>query len=84
MAADDTPAGGTSDRRLSGIESGQSACIRDVPDDDTRAHLLRIGLLDGPVRCRTHIANGPVVIERNGTTVAVGASVAEQITITSV
>jgi len=55
-----------------------------VPDDDIRAHLLRIGLLDGPVRCRAHIANGPVVLERNGTTVAVGASVAEQVAITPV
>lgn len=78
----DRPPEGASCRRLSEIESSQRVCIRDIPDDDVRAHLLRVGLLDGPVRCRAHITNGPVVIERNGTTMAVGAGVAEQITIT--
>lgn len=71
----------TSDQRLSGVDSGQRVRIRDVPDDDVRAHLLRIGLLDGSIRCRTRIANGPVIVERNGTTVALGASVADRITV---
>lgn len=69
-------------RRLSGVERGQKVRIRDVPDDDVRAHLLRIGMLDGPVRCRTRITKGPVVVERNGTTMAIGASVAEEIRVT--
>lgn len=69
-------------RRLSGVEGGQQLRIRDVPDEDVRAHLLRIGMLDGPVRCRTRISRGPVIVERNGTTMALGASVAEEITVT--
>ncbi|MEF8780978.1 MAG: ferrous iron transport protein A [Haloferacaceae archaeon] len=67
---------------MSGVERGQLVQIRDVPDEDVRAHLLRIGMLDGPVRCRTRIAKGPVVVERNGTTMALGASVADEITVT--
>lgn len=69
-------------RRLSGVTGGEHVRIRDVPDEDVRAHLLRIGLLDGPVRCRTKISKGPVIVERNGTTMALGASVAEEITVT--
>lgn len=69
-------------RRLSGVEGGQHVRIRNVPDEDVRAHLLRIGMLDGPVRCRTRISRGPVIVERNGTTMALGASVAEEITVT--
>lgn len=73
-----------SPRRLSDVEAEQFVDIDEIPDDDVRAHLLRIGLLDGPIQCRTHITNGPVVIERNGTTVAVGASVAEEISVSPV
>ncbi|MEF8776114.1 MAG: FeoA family protein [Haloarculaceae archaeon] len=71
----------TSDRRLSEVSGGDVVRIQDVPTADVRAHLLRIGMLDGPVRCRSHISNGPVVVERNGTTVALGASVADDITV---
>lgn len=73
----------TSDRRLSEVSGGDVIRIQDVPTPDVRAHLLRIGMLDGPVRCRSHISKGPVVVERNGTTVALGASVADDITVTA-
>lgn len=69
-------------RRLSGIDGDQRVQIQDVPDEDVRAHLLRIGMLDGPVTCRAHISKGPVIVERNGTTIALGASVADDITVT--
>lgn len=68
-----------SEQRLSGVSGGERVRIRDVPDDDLRGKLLRIGMLDGPVRCRAHVANGPVVVERNGTTLALGASVADDV-----
>lgn len=68
-------------RTLSEIDAGQAFTIRDVPDDDVRAQLLRIGLLDGQVRCRTRLRNGPVVVERNGTQLALGASVADEISV---
>lgn len=71
-----------SDRQLSGVSGGERVRIRAVPDEDVRAHLLRIGMLDAPVRCRAHVSNGPVVVERNGTSVALGASVAEDIVVT--
>lgn len=38
-------------------------------------------MLDGPVQCRTRISNGPVIVERNGTTMALGDSVADEITV---
>lgn len=71
-----------SERHLSGVSDGQRLRIQEVPDGDVRAHLLRIGMLDGPVRCRTKISKGPVIIERNGTTMALGTSIADEITVT--
>jgi ferrous iron transport protein A len=68
--------------RLSEIDAGARASIERVPDDDVRAHLLRIGLVEKPIRCRRNIRNGPVVIERNGTTMAIGAGIAARIAVT--
>ena len=53
----------------------------DVPDDESRARLLRLGLLDGRVKCRRRIRNGPVVVRRRGTEVALGRSLAQEITV---
>lgn len=53
----------------------------DVPDDETRARLLRLGLLDGRVKCHRQIRNGPVVIRRHGMEVALGRPLAEEITV---
>ncbi|MFY4816405.1 FeoA domain-containing protein, partial [Haloarcula sp. AONF1] len=53
----------------------------DVPDDESRARLLRLGLLDGRVECRRRIRNGPVVVRRRGTEVALGRSLARDITV---
>ncbi|WP_423996731.1 FeoA domain-containing protein [Halorubrum trapanicum] len=53
----------------------------DVPDDESRARLLRLGLLDGRVKCRRRIRNGPVVVRRRGTEVALGRSLAREITV---
>ncbi len=52
-----------------------------VPDDEPRSRLLRLGLLDGRVECRRQIRNGPVVIRRQGTEVALGRALAEEITV---
>ena len=71
----------TTDQRLSGVSGGEQVQIQAVPDERVRAHLLRIGMLDGPVRCRTTLSRGPVVIERNGTTIALGDAVADDITV---
>jgi len=71
----------TTERRLSGVSGGERVQIRAVPDERVRAHLLRIGMLDGPVRCRTTLSRGPVVLERNGTTIALGDAVADDITV---
>jgi|JXWS01.1.fsa_nt_gb ferrous iron transport protein A len=71
----------TTDQRLSGVSGGEQVQIQAVPDERVRAHLLRIGMLDGPVRCRTTLSRGPVVLERNGTTIALGDAVADDITV---
>lgn len=71
----------TTDQRLSGVSGGEQIQIQAVPDEHVRAHLLRIGMLDGPVRCRTTLSRGPVVLERNGTTIALGDAVADDITV---
>jgi Fe2+ transport system protein FeoA len=84
MSSDTSPAssGECGERRLSEIDAGVRASIERVPDDDIRAHLLRVGLVQKPIRCRRNIHNGPVVIERNGTTMAIGAGIAARIAVT--
>ncbi len=69
---------------LSAVEPGERFEIRKVPDGKVRAQLLRIGFLDGVVECTHHLRNGPVVLEADGTQIAIGASIAEQIEIESV
>ncbi|GAA0554581.1 FeoA domain-containing protein [Halorubrum ejinorense] len=53
----------------------------DVPDDESRARLLRLGLLDGRVKCHRRIRNGPVVVRRRGTEVALGRPLAREVTV---
>lgn len=66
-------------RALSTVESGATVEIESVPDGTTRARLLRLGFLDGPVECRRRVPNGPVVVRRNGTDLAIGQPIAEDI-----
>lgn len=70
-------------RDLASVRPGQVFHISDVPDDKVRAQFLRLGFLDGDVECRHRVSNGPVVIHRNGTELAVGNPVAKQIAIES-
>ncbi|AWB26956.1 FeoA family protein [Halococcoides cellulosivorans] len=69
------------DTALADADPGESIEMRDVPDDDTRARLLRLGFLDGPVECRRQLTNGPVILRRNGTELALGSALADEITI---
>jgi Fe2+ transport system protein FeoA len=64
---------------LADVGSGESVRLTDVPDGDTRARLLRLGFLDGTVECRHHIRSGPVIVRRNGTDLALGSALAEEI-----
>lgn len=66
---------------LTSLSPGVTFEIKSVPDDTTRARLLRLGFLDGPVECRRRVQNGPVIIRRNGTDLALGAPIAERITV---
>lgn len=66
---------------LKDVKAGDRFEILEVPDGEVRAQLLRIGFLDGVVECRTKLRNGPVVLEAEGTQIALGASVAETIRI---
>ena len=69
---------------LSTVEPGDRFEIREVPEGQVRAQLLRIGFLDGVVECTHHIRNGPVVLEVDGTQIAIGASIADEVTIETV
>ncbi len=66
---------------LSEVPSDERVELVDVPDDECRARLLRLGLLDGSIECRRRIRNGPVVVRRRGTEVALGRSLAWEITV---
>lgn len=66
---------------LKDVDAGTRFRLESVPAADLRARLLRLGFLDGPVTCRYRIRNGPVVINRKGTELAIGRPVAEAITV---
>lgn len=61
---------------------GDVFTIESIPDPDVRARLLRLGFLDGEVECYRRVRNGPVVLRRNGTTLAIGRRIADDITVT--
>lgn len=69
-------------RELSTVESGATFEIESVPDGTTRARLLRLGFLDGPVECHRKVPNGPVIVRRNGTDLAIGNPIATDIDVT--
>ncbi|WP_136688476.1 FeoA family protein [Halorhabdus amylolytica] len=64
---------------LADVGSGEAVRLVEVPDGDTRARLLRLGFLDGAVECRHQIRSGPVIVRRNGTELALGSALAEEI-----
>jgi ferrous iron transport protein A len=66
---------------LSDVRPGQRFHIGEVGDSKLRARLLRLGFMDGPVTCRNRLRRGPVIVSREGTDLALGASVADDIEI---
>ncbi|QSG13187.1 Fe2+ transport system protein A [Halapricum desulfuricans] len=66
---------------LADTAPGESVSLEQVPDDDVRARLLRLGFLDGTVECRHRLRKGPIVLRRNGTEMALGADLAAEIEI---
>ncbi|MFB6114178.1 MAG: ferrous iron transport protein A [Halodesulfurarchaeum sp.] len=69
---------------LDDVSPGQQFRIAGVDDSGLRARLLRLGFMDGPVTVRNRLRRGPVVVSRNGTDLALGASVAERIEVDEV
>lgn len=67
---------------LSTVDQGATFQIEAVTDGTTRARLLRLGFLGGQVTCKHRVRNGPMIIRRNGTDLAVGQSVTRGITVT--
>ena len=65
--------------KLADVQSEDAVELVEVPDGDTRARLLRLGLLDGAVECRHKVRNGPVIVRRNGTELALGRALADEI-----
>ncbi|MFB6199754.1 MAG: ferrous iron transport protein A [Candidatus Nanohaloarchaea archaeon] len=70
-------------RPLGEMDKGQRFEIEDVDDETLKAKLLRLGFMDGSVECRRKLRNGPVVISRNGTELALGDSHAQKVTVAS-
>ncbi|MFB6124544.1 MAG: ferrous iron transport protein A [Halanaeroarchaeum sp.] len=64
------------------VDAGAAFRIDAVGDEDVRAQLLRMGFLDGEVECRQRLRNGPVVIRRRGTELALGKPIAQDVQIT--
>ena len=64
---------------LAEISPDERVELADVPDDDARARLLRLGFLDGRVECHQQIPHGPVVLRRHGTEIALGCGLAREI-----
>ncbi|MDZ7849669.1 MAG: FeoA family protein [Halodesulfurarchaeum sp.] len=69
---------------LADVSTDAAFEIERVEDDELLAKLRRLGFLDGRVNCQRRLSKGPVVVSRHGTDLALGASVAETITITEV
>ncbi|MFB6153515.1 MAG: ferrous iron transport protein A [Halodesulfurarchaeum sp.] len=66
---------------LADVDPGDAFRIESVSDDRLRAQLLRLGFMDGRVTCRHHLRKGPVIISHDGTDLAIGAKVADQVDI---
>lgn len=66
---------------LAAVDEGAVFDIESVSETEVRARLLRLGFLDGEVECHRRLTNGPVVLRRNGTTLALGRKIAEGVTI---
>ena len=64
---------------LTDVSPEERVELVEVPNNEARAKLLRLGLLDGTVECRRQIRKGPVVVGRRGTEVALGRTLAREI-----
>ncbi|MFW6316933.1 MAG: FeoA family protein [Halorubrum sp.] len=64
---------------LTDVPPGERVELTEIPDDEARARLLRLGFLDGDVECRRRIRDGPVVVSRRGREVALGRTLAREI-----
>ena len=66
---------------LAAITPGRRIELVEVPDDDVRARLLRLGFLDDRVECHQQVRNGPVVLRCHGTEIALGRALALEIAV---
>jgi ferrous iron transport protein A len=65
---------------LADIPPDETVELVDVPDD-ARARLLRLGFLDGCVECRRQIPDGPVIVRRRGSELALGRTLARNVAV---
>lgn len=64
---------------LSDTSPAEQVELINIPDDEVRVRLLRLGFLDDPVECCQQIRNGPVVLRHRGTEIALGKDLAQEI-----
>ncbi|MFP4530502.1 MAG: ferrous iron transport protein A [Halodesulfurarchaeum sp.] len=69
---------------LTDVPVGSQVRIEHVPENTLRAKLQRLGFLDGPVRCQQRLRKGPVILNRHGTDIALGRSIAVDLEVTEV
>ncbi|MHB8928588.1 MAG: FeoA family protein [Bacillota bacterium] len=67
---------------LDQVPKGQWAAIRELPDGDVRAQIIRFGLGEGEaVQCAEVLPGGPVVVRKGTFHLAVGRRLARRITV---
>lgn len=67
---------------LDKVKRGQKISIISLPDELTRAKLIRFGIAEGTtVTCREVVPAGPIVISRNRQEIALGRNLARLIVV---
>lgn len=66
-------------------KKGMTVKILNIPDEQVRSQIIRFGILEGAIiKCEEVVPAGPVIVSRNMQEIAIGRSLAQQITIEQV
>jgi ferrous iron transport protein A len=67
---------------LNQLSPGQRASLEELPQGLIRSQAVRLGLMPGTeITCVQKLPKGPVIIRKNYQQIAVGAALADQITV---
>lgn len=66
-------------------KKGMMIKVMNVPDELVRSQIIRFGIMEGTiVKCEEVVPAGPIIISRNRQEIAIGRSLARQITVEQV